>query len=954
MTEYSDSIDTSESESITSSSDKNHIEKLMEKDYTYPEVTNKNLQEKIYKKREFYYNKIPDRPDFKTYNDMKDYRENSCAGPKGLLPQQAFTGNLINPETPYKGLLCFWGTGVGKTCSAIAIAEKFKPIVQKYGTKIHVLLSGPLQKDNWRDELLKCTGETYMKQEDETIYMNEADKQKAKKIALNAAMQYYRFMSYSSFYKKVLGEKIKTGNVEEKEPGKSRKAKYRKTDEGDFERDIAIDRIYNLNNTLIIIDEAHNLTGNDRGAALLKIIKNSYNLKVVLLTATPMKNLADDVVELINFLRPPNQPMIRDKIFSSHKNHEMSIKEGGIEYFKKMTSGYVSYLRGADPLTFAKRIDKGIIPPGLLFTKVTRCTMLPFQRKVYDETVKIADDSLDRRSEAVANFAFPGLDDKKQLVGYYGNEGINTLKNQLKSSLETINKRVALDILEDKSLENDTDLVYISDKGSISGKILKFENLKHFSVKFYKALKKINRLIWSKKGAKTAFVYSNLVRSGIEIFQEILLMNGYLEYDENPKNYKIKANTKCYFCGKPYSEHKDSQSKQARQDIKISESSSEYEKPKEPTKIPEHEFNPSTFVVVTGGTSEEGAEIIPEEKQYILRNVFSNLENIHGKNIKLVLGSKVMNEGISLKFVSEVHILDVYFNLGKVDQVIGRAIRHCSHYQLMSEENPFPEVNVYKYAVTLDEKENKLSTEEDLYKKAEFKYLLIKKVERAMKEIAIDCPLNRTGNIFPEELELFDKCISPTLDKKNNKIMCPALCDFTGCNYKCDDKSLNNKYFNDKTNRYNPLKKDEIDYSTFTKTLAKNEIDGTKEKIKEMYKLKYLYTLKDIVNYVKNLYEGEKKELFDDFFVFEALNELTPISENDFNNFKDTIYDKYNRPGYLIYRDKYYIFQPFDQNENAPMYHRTMYDKTMKNQLSLYNYLKNVAKVSVSKDEDIS
>ncbi|GAJ06239.1 unnamed protein product, partial [marine sediment metagenome] len=34
------------------------------------------------------------------------------------------------------------------------------------------------------------------------------------------------------------------------------RASYRKNEEGEFERDIAIDRIYNLNNSLIIIDEA--------------------------------------------------------------------------------------------------------------------------------------------------------------------------------------------------------------------------------------------------------------------------------------------------------------------------------------------------------------------------------------------------------------------------------------------------------------------------------------------------------------------------------------------------------------------------------------------------------------------------------------------------------------------------------------------------------------------------
>jgi hypothetical protein len=42
---------------------------------------------------------------------------------------------------------------------------------------------------------------------------------------------------------------------------------------------------------LLIVDEAHNLTGNAYGEAVKLIIKNSTNLKVVLLSATPMKNL---------------------------------------------------------------------------------------------------------------------------------------------------------------------------------------------------------------------------------------------------------------------------------------------------------------------------------------------------------------------------------------------------------------------------------------------------------------------------------------------------------------------------------------------------------------------------------------------------------------------------------------------------------------------------------------
>lgn len=38
----------------------------------------------------------------------------------------------------------------------------------------------------------------------------------------------------------------------------------------------------------------------------MEIIKKSINLKVVILSATPMKNLASEVVPLLNILRPPN------------------------------------------------------------------------------------------------------------------------------------------------------------------------------------------------------------------------------------------------------------------------------------------------------------------------------------------------------------------------------------------------------------------------------------------------------------------------------------------------------------------------------------------------------------------------------------------------------------------------------------------------------------------------
>ena len=903
---------------------KSTLEKLMKINYSYPEPSDPNIQSKIYQKREFYFHKLPDRPEMNNYEDIREYRNNICGREFALHEHQSFLANFINPDTPYRGLLLFHGTGSGKTCAAISTAEKFKPIVQKYNPKIYVLVSGPLIKESWKNELIKCTGETYMKYVDKSLYLHKKEEEKAKKNALNSALQYYRFISYRGFYRRVLGEKIKE---EKKSTDDKVKVGYRKTETGEFERDISVDRIYNLNNSMIIIDEAHNLTGNMYGDALNLIIKKSTNLRVLLLTATPMKNLADDIIELINFLKPPGKKLHRDKIFNSYKNHQMDFKDGGLETFKRLTSGYVSYLRGADPLTYAKRIEKGTKPRGLLFTKIVPCKMLPFQLAKYEEAIKDKDDTLDRRSESVANFIFPGLSpDHKKLEGFYSRDGIMMVRSQLKSHRDLINRKIATDLL--KIPEGDNDLIYESENGkTISGKILKIENLKYFSVKFHKTLTKLKRLFWGRKGPRTAFIYSNLVKVGIEIFQKILLQNGYLEYQEKSNDYSINNDTICYFCGKTYKEHQLNESFIIK---KADDSSSEY-KPKESGKCPKHTFYPATFISVTGKKTEDAQDVIQEDKQNILNSVFNHIKNKNGKWIKLVLGSRVMNEGISLANVAEVHILDVYFNLGKVDQVIGRAIRHCSHYKLIDDNYRFPHVNVYKYAVVID---NGLSSEEELYKKSESKYLLIKKVERAMKEVAIDCPLNVNGNIFPEEVELNKNC-GPGPGQEP----CPALCDYTRCDYKCDDKYLNKVFYDDKTSDYKGIPKEKLDDSTFTHQLARNEIEGVKKRIKELYRLKYVYTLEQIVEYAKKNYPAKKINLFKEFFVYKALDELIPITENDFNNFRDTILDKYDRSGFLIYRNKYYIFQPFDQNEDVPMYYRNTYDKNISNQLSLYNYL---------------
>ena len=74
-------------------------------------------------------------------------------------------------------------------------------------------------------------------------------------------------------------------------------------------------------------------------------------------------------------------------------------------------------------------------------------------------------------------------------------------------------------------------------------------------------------------------------------------------------------------------------------------------------------------------------------------------------------------------------------------------------------------------------------------------------------------------------------------------------------------------------------------------------------------------------------------------FVYKAMSQLTPLTENDFNNFKDILYDKYSRDGYLIQSDKYYIFQRFNIPESSLMNTRTEYIDLNNRNLTLENYI---------------
>ena len=157
-----------------------------------------------------------------------------------LSPYQIFLKNYISETTPYNSMLIFHGTGVGKTCSGVSIAENFRDENKQKGNRIIILASENII-DGWMKNIYnidtgidQCTGNTFKKEIEEykTGFNQMRDLKKDRKKLLK---QYYEFLGYQKFISKI----------------KQLVSKDKISEEEAIKREFS-DRI-------LIIDEAHNI-----------------------------------------------------------------------------------------------------------------------------------------------------------------------------------------------------------------------------------------------------------------------------------------------------------------------------------------------------------------------------------------------------------------------------------------------------------------------------------------------------------------------------------------------------------------------------------------------------------------------------------------------------------------------------------------------------------------------
>jgi len=140
-------------------------------------------------------------------------------------------------------------------------------------------------------------------------------------------------------------------------------------------------------------------------------------------------------------------------------------------------------------------------------------------------------------------------------------------------------------------------------------------------------------------------------------------------------------------------------------------------------------------------TGDEKSEIRDE-----IKDVYNQASNYNGSKLKIIVASPSIKEGVSLLRCQQVHILEPYWNWNRMAQVIGRAIRYCSHKDLPEEKR---RVKVYIYlAIHPNEKE---TVDQYIMRLALKKNKIINQFEIAMKEAAIDCSLFKNANVFKGE-----------------------------------------------------------------------------------------------------------------------------------------------------------------------------------------------------------
>ena len=93
------------------------------------------------------------------------------------------------------------------------------------------------------------------------------------------------------------------------------------------------------------------------------------------------------------------------------------------------------------------------------------------------------------------------------------------------------------------------------------------------------------------------------------------------------------------------------------------------------------------YLLITGESSEDFNKYKKEKEQF----------NEDGSELKVILGTQAASEGLNIFNVRGIHILDPWHHLNRLEQIVGRGLRSCSHKNLSLDKR---NLTVFLYVVT--------------------------------------------------------------------------------------------------------------------------------------------------------------------------------------------------------------------------------------------------------------
>ena len=590
---------------------------------------------------------------------LKRLREDMCKRDFKMQSHQRFLRRVLSPDSPVRGLLMVHGTGTGKTCSAIQIAEEYI-LRPEFQSKKVLVLANPAVQENFREQIFdmsrvqvddsglliskQCTGRRYLDilqriQSEPLKWSNKTSREKLKVLSNRIISEFYEFQGYNEF----------ANILEDKDS----------------------EWITNtFNDKIIIVDEAHSLRSSSENetsklvsSALENVIKTAKGITLILLTATPMYDTYDEILYYFTLFLWNDRKLDLNISLSSSKifNSNGTLKAGADSAFRGWCQNYISFIRGDNPMTFPFRLP----PPSELVAPSDRTT------DPRGEPIKQQRSFLPLVGSFVEGEQAKALQgrtyrqgDVSSLIVYPGNK---TFRETFTSSSEI-----------------DAKFRY-----NIATHCLAPSKLKQYSSKFAKVIEIIE------KSTGIIFVYSNYVESGAQAFAMCMEEHGYTN----------------------------------AVGTRLLEKTSEEVQP-----------GKGKYILFTAETSDM------DLKRSLM--MIKSPENVRGELVKVIVASPRISEGVDMRYIRQIHVLDPWLNMSRIEQVVGRGIRTCSHQML-----PFEEQNCTIYLHICRYPNSKQETvDEYMYRNfVETKATRIAPVKRVLMESAMDCELQQTVNNLPAE-----------------------------------------------------------------------------------------------------------------------------------------------------------------------------------------------------------